>query len=62
MYGGGYYNDNQLRLDSWGPFISWRQPVLREWFFVQTDLNYFNQDREDQDHHVSALLRLEALF
>lgn len=62
VYSGGYYNNNQLRLDSWGPFISWRQPVLREWFFVQTDLNYFNQDREDQDHHVSALLRLEALF
>ncbi|WP_298145338.1 hypothetical protein [uncultured Acinetobacter sp.] len=62
VYSGGYYNDNQLRLDSWGPFVSWRQPVLREWFFVQTDLNYFNEDRENQDHHVSALLRLEALF
>ncbi|EHU1259212.1 hypothetical protein A1E07_RS18505, partial [Acinetobacter baumannii] len=56
------YNDNDLRLNSWGPFVSWRQPVLREWFFVQGDLNYFNDHREDRNHYVSTFLRLEALF
>lgn len=62
IYTGGYYNDSDLRLNSWGPFVSWRQPVWREWFFVQGDLNYFNDHREDRSHYPRALLRLEALF
>ncbi|KYQ80021.1 hypothetical protein AWW73_02660 [Acinetobacter lactucae] len=62
IYTGGYYKDNDLRLNSWGPFVSWRQPVLREWFFVQGDVNYFNDHREDRNHFVSTFLRLEALF
>ena len=62
IYTGGYYNDNDLRLNSWGPFVSWRQPVLREWFFVQGDLNCFNDHREDRKHYVSTFLRLEAPF
>lgn len=62
IYTGGYYNDSDLRLNSWGPFVSWRQPLWREWFYVQGDLNYFNDHREDRSHYPSALVRLEALF
>lgn len=62
LYTGGYYNDNELRLNSWGPFVSWRQPFLREWFFVQADLNYFDDHREDYSHYLSTFIRLEALF
>lgn len=62
IYTGGFYNNDDLRLNCWGPFVSWRQPVLREWFFVQGDVNYFNDHRLDRDHHVSTFLRLEALF
>ena len=39
VYTGGYYHDDDLRLNSWGPFVSWRQPFLREWFFIQGDVN-----------------------
>ena len=62
MYTGGYYNNDDLRLNSWGPFVSWRQPLWREWFFIQGDLNYWNDHRKDRDHYVRGLLRLEALF
>ena len=62
IYTGGYYNDNNLRLNSWGPFVSWRQPLWREWFYVQGDLNYFNDHREDRSHYVSTFIRLETLF
>lgn len=62
MYVGGYLNSSDLRTNSWGPFVSWRQPVLREWFFVQGDLNYFNDDREDHSHYARGLIRLEAIF
>lgn len=62
MYVGGYYNEDDLRMNSWGPFVSWRQPLFREWFFVQSDLNYFNDKREDRSHYPRALVRLEARF
>lgn len=62
IYTRGYYNDNNLRLNSWGPFVSWRQPLWREWFYVQGDLNYFNDQREDRSHYVSTFIRLETLF
>ncbi|OTG87273.1 hypothetical protein [Acinetobacter sp. ANC 3813] len=62
VYTGGYYNDGNLRLNSWGPYISWRQPFLREWFYIQGDLNYLNNHRDDRSHFIGALVRLEALF
>ena len=62
LYTGGYYNNSDLRLNSWGPFMSWRQQLWREWFYVQGDLNYFNDHREDRSHYVSTFVRLEALF
>lgn len=58
----GYYDDSKLKLNSWGPFISWRQPLWREWFYVQGDLNYLNNDQENYDHTLGTLLRLEAIF
>ncbi|TCM71067.1 hypothetical protein EC844_101349 [Acinetobacter calcoaceticus] len=62
VYSGGYYDQSDLRLNSWGPFVSWRQPLWREWFYIQGDLNYFNQHREQRSHYLSTVLRLEALF
>ncbi len=62
IYSGGFMNNKDLRLNSYGPFISWRQPFLREWFFIQGDLNYLNDHRADRSHFVGALVRLEALF
>lgn len=63
IYTGGYLNDDSaLKLNRWGPYLSWRQPFLREWFFIQADINYLNDDRLDRNHYVSGLLRLEALF
>ena len=62
LYTGGFYNNDQLRLNSWGPYVSWRQPFLREWFFIQGDLNYLNDHRKDKSHYIGALVRLEALF
>ncbi len=62
IYTGGYYHDDDLRLNRWGPFVSWRQPFLREWFFIQGDVNYLNDDRADRSHYLGALVRLEAIF
>ena len=62
IYVGGYYQYEDLRMNSWGPFVSWRQPVWREWFYVQSDLNFFNDKRQHRDHYARAFVRLEALF
>ena len=62
LYTGGFLNNKDLRLNSWGPFISWRQPLWREWFYVQGNLNYMNDHRDDRSHFISTSIRFEALF
>ena len=62
LYQGAYVDSGEAKLNAYGPYTSWRQPLLREWFFVQADLNYFNNKREELNHEPSGLLRLEALF
>ena len=62
IYTGGFLNNKDLRLNSWGPFISWRQPLWREWFYVQGNLNYMNDHRDVRSHFISTSIRLEALF
>ena len=62
IYTGGFLNSKDLRLNSWGPFISWRQPLWREWFYVQGNLNYMNDHRDDRSHFISTSIRFEALF
>ncbi|MDN5560681.1 MAG: hypothetical protein L0G45_03775, partial [Psychrobacter sp.] len=59
---GGYFDRDKSTLNSYGPAISYRQPVWREWLYVQTELNYYNDKTANKDHYPSALLRMEALF
>lgn len=58
----GRIQDTQATLNMYGPWLSYRQPFLRDWFFVRGDVNYFNDRTLDRSHYVSALLRLEAVF
>ena len=58
----GYFDADKKSLNSYGPAISYRQPVWREWLYMQTELNYYNDKTEDKDHYPSTLLRIEALF
>ena len=58
----GYFESDKSTLNSYGPAISYRQPIWREWLYMQTELNYYNDKTEDKDHYPSALLRMEALF
>lgn len=62
LYTGGHIKDTDAKLNSYGPFVSWRQPFLRDWFFIQSDLNYVNDRDLDRDHHLSAFLRFETIF
>lgn len=58
----GYFDHDKSTVNSYGPVIGYRQPIWREWFYVQAELNYLNDKTDDKDHYPSALLRMEALF
>lgn len=62
VYTGGKIENKKAKLNSYGPFTGYRQPVWRDWLFAQTELNYYNDREKNRSHHIGALLRLEALF
>jgi hypothetical protein len=62
VYVGGKFENSLPDLNSYGPFISWRQPIWREWLFVQSEVNYYNHRELDRTHTIGALLRLETWF
>lgn len=62
IYTGGNIEAKKAKLNSYGPFAGWRQPVWRDWLFVQTEVNYLNNREENRNHHIGTLLRVEALF
>lgn len=62
VYSGGVYAKNDIRVNSWGPYISWRQPIWRDWIFMQNDLNFFNHIDDDPKHQLSMQMNLEASF
>lgn len=62
IYSGGVYTKNDIQLNSWGPYISWRQPIWRDWIFMQNDLNFFNHIDDDPKHQLSVQINLEANF
>jgi hypothetical protein len=58
----GTLDGTNLNLDAYGPWVSYRQPFVRDWFFVRGDVNFFNDRLAHRDHYWSVLLRLEAVF
>ncbi|MDO4895761.1 MAG: hypothetical protein Q3971_00240 [Moraxella sp.] len=63
LYAGGTLNDHQKsHLNTYGPYVSYRQPIWREWLFVQGDVGYYNNKDDDKDHHISTFGRLEVVF
>ena len=62
LYTNGRAKDKDFHLNGYGPFVSWRQPFLRDWFFVQSDLSYYNDKDLDRSNYLSGFLRLEAIF
>lgn len=58
----GHTEHQSRTINSDGPWLSWRQPMFRPWFFVQTDVNYFNNEDAKQSHGLGVLLRLETVF
>ncbi len=58
----GDIKSKQMEVNSYGPFMGWRQPVWRKWLYAQAEVTYYNDKKADYDHRLGGLLRLEALF
>ncbi|QIW16786.1 hypothetical protein A4G20_10870 [Pasteurellaceae bacterium RH1A] len=59
---GGPIRHKAAKLNGYGPFVSWRQPIYRDWLFLQTELNYYNNKELDRSHHLGGFMRLEVIF
>ena len=63
LYAGGDINDGaKSNLNTYGPYISYRQPIWRKWLFIQGDIGYYNNKDDNKDHHISTFGRLEMVF
>lgn len=59
---GGTLGGRKHQFNSYGAFVSWRQPVWRDWLFAQTELTYANNKDEGRRHYAGTFVRLEAVF
>ncbi|MDO4699122.1 MAG: hypothetical protein Q4A69_00340 [Moraxella sp.] len=62
VYMSGKFDDNKPTLTTYGPYLSYRQPLWREWLFVQTDISYYNDKKHHKNHHLAGFGRIEMVF
>ena len=62
LFAGGRFDHELHKFNSWGPFITYRQPILRKWLFIQPELSFYNDKDNDRSHYLRGFLRVEAIF
>ncbi|MDP0377549.1 hypothetical protein Q7X32_08975 [Glaesserella parasuis] len=62
LFVGGNINKKKADLTHYGPFINWRQPIWKDWVFIQPEVHFYNNKKQNRKHHFGAFLRLEAIF
>lgn len=45
-----------------GVFAHYRQPIFKDWLFIQSELNFYNDRVDDKGHRLASFVRLEAVF
>ncbi len=67
IYSSGVYDQTKKdwELQLWGPYLSWRRPLWRDWIFIDNQISYYHDmtttDKELQ-HIFSTTIQLEANF
>ncbi|QLB43981.1 hypothetical protein [Mannheimia pernigra] len=59
---GGRLDKNVSKLNYWGPFVTYRQPLWSNWVFVQPEISFYNNKDGNRKHFAHTFLRLEAIF
>lgn len=62
LFVGGNINKKKAALTHYGPFINWQQPIWKDWVFIQPEVHFYNDKKQNRKHHFGAFLRLEAIF
>lgn len=60
--GGDIADEHKSNFNTYGPYVSYRQPIWRKWLFIQGDVGYYNNKDDNKDHHISTFGRLEMVF
>lgn len=59
---GGRLDKELSKFNYWGPFVSYRQPIWRNWLFIQPEISFYNDKDKDRKHFIQTFVRLEAIF
>ncbi|AHG78460.1 hypothetical protein [Mannheimia varigena] len=59
---GGRLDKDFSRFNYWGPFVTYRQPIWRNWLFIQPEISFYNDKDKDYKHYIHTFVRLEAIF
>lgn len=59
---GGEVRHKKFKINYYGPFINWRQPISRKWLFIQPEIHFYNNKAESRSHNLGAFLRLEVVL
>lgn len=64
LYSNGIYNKEKkdIELQNWGPYVSWRRPLWRNWFYLENEVSYY-QDRTDENkYRLNTKIQFEMTF
>lgn len=59
---GGHFDKDLSKLNAWGPFITYRQPIIRKWLFIQPEVSFYNDKDNNRKHYFNGFMRVEAVF
>ena len=65
IYSNGIYDKTKrdLEVQSWGPYLSWRRPLWRNWVYIENEVSYYKDLTSDEGRHIfTTSLQFEANF
>ncbi|MHA3049318.1 hypothetical protein [Acinetobacter sp. ANC 4641] len=65
IYSSGIYDKTKrdIELQSWGPYVSWRRPLLYNWIYIENEVSYYKELTSNEGKHVfSTSLQFETNF
>lgn len=62
LYASGEIKDGHITVKTYGPYISYRQPVGRPWLLLQTDISYYHKPASSNHPQPSVFGRMEMVF
>lgn len=59
---GGEVRHKKFKVNYYGPFINWRQPILSNWLFIQPEINFYKNKSLNRKYTPGIFFRIEAIF